>query len=125
MGLLLGEFSPEPEQELEPGLWLSASEGQADRGSRLVPSWQRGAGVTQEDGSWKGRRRCSRAGLVPETGRPRFLSCCRNSDTWREGGREGGVVEGGKEDKKEGRKEKGGREEERKSRAHSSTILNL
>lgn len=70
------------ELELEPGLWLDGrSGGRAAWGSRLVPSWQRGAGVTQERGSWKRRRRCSRAGLVPETGRPRFRSCCRNSDT--------------------------------------------
>lgn len=78
-GLLLGEFSTE--LELEPGFWLSGSEGQGVRGSRLVPSWQRGAGVTHEWGSWNGRRRCSRAGLVPETGRPRLRSCCLNSDT--------------------------------------------
>lgn len=78
-GLLLGESRPE--LELEPGLWLSGSGVQGVRGSKLVPSWQRGVGVRQEWGSWKGRRRCKRAGLVPETGRPSFLSCFRNSDT--------------------------------------------
>lgn len=45
-GLLLGDSSLE--FELEPGLWLDGSEGQDVRGSRLVPSWQRGAGVRQE-----------------------------------------------------------------------------
>ncbi len=78
-GLLLGESRPE--LELEPGLWFGGGGGQGVRGSRLVPSWQRGAGVRQEWGSWKGRRRCNSAGLVPETGRPRLRSCCRNSDT--------------------------------------------
>lgn len=78
-GLLLGESSLE--LELELGLWLGGSKGQGVWGSRLVPSWQRGAGVRQVWGSWKGRRRCNRAGLVPETGRPRLRSCCLNSDT--------------------------------------------
>lgn len=78
-GLLLGESSPE--LELEPGLWLGGSGGHGVRDSRLVPSWQRGAGVRQEWGSWKGRRRFKRVGLVPETGRPRCRNCCRNSDT--------------------------------------------
>lgn len=81
-GLLPGEstleLDPEPDPELEPGpgLWLRAGWG-----SRLVPSWQGGARVTPERGGWKRRRRCNRAGLVPETGRPRLRSCCRNSDT--------------------------------------------
>lgn len=79
-GLLLGESSLELVPDL--GLWLRVSEGQGVRSSRLVPSWQRGAGVGQELESWKVRRRCSRAGLVPETGRPRLRSCCLNSDTW-------------------------------------------
>lgn len=43
-GLLLGESSPE--LELEPGLWLGGSGGQRVIGSRLVPSWQRGAGTS-------------------------------------------------------------------------------
>lgn len=81
LGLLPGESILE--LELEPGLWLGGSEGvRGVRGSKLVPSWQRGAGVRQELGSWKGRRRCKRAGFVPETGRPRLRSCCLNSDTW-------------------------------------------
>lgn len=79
LGLLLGESGPE--LELKLGLWLGGNWGLGARGSMLVPSWQRGAGVRQEWGSWKGRRRCNRAGLVPETGSPRFRSCCRNSDT--------------------------------------------
>lgn len=80
-GLLLGESSPE--LELELGLWLAGAGRQGVRGSIRLPGWQRGAGVRQLWGSWKGRRRCSKAGFVPETGRPRLRRCCRNSDTWR------------------------------------------
>lgn len=80
LGLLPGE--PVLEPALELGLRLGGRRGaRGAGGSGLVPSWQRG--VTQGRGSWKRRRRrrWSRAGLVPETGRPRLRSCCRNSDT--------------------------------------------
>lgn len=81
VGLLPGESRPE--LELEPGLWPAGGAGPGVSGSRPVPGWQRGA--RQEWVSWNGRRRCNRAGFVPETGRPRFRSCCRNSDTWGRG----------------------------------------
>lgn len=54
------------------GIWLSAAGWE---GSSVAPSWQSGPGVNGGRGIWKGRSLSSSAGLVPETGSPRFRNC--------------------------------------------------